>query len=166
MKIKAWQWFVLGVIGLSLYNRKEIVSLVGGLRRNNPLNIRETFVDGKPIEWVGRTGAESGFVVFDTLQNGLRAAAMNLVNKQKKHGMKTIAEIITSWSPKNENPTEVYIAKVARDNNIKPNQIIDLAANDQLLLGVIRSMIMFENGINPISNELIISSIKKARVVA
>ena len=81
--MKHWQWFVLGVIGLSLYNRKKIVSLVGGLRRNNPLNIRETFVDGKPIAWVGRTGAESGFVVFDTMQNGLRAAAMNLVNNRK-----------------------------------------------------------------------------------
>ena len=100
------------------------------------------------------------------MAKGLRAGVMTIRNKQKLHGLKTIREIITQFAPPSENDTEAYIKLVTRENNIKDNQIIDLVNNDGLLAGIVRSMIKMEQGINPISNEMVNTAIAQTRVVA
>lgn len=84
-----------------------------GLRNNNPGNIRP----GKD-KWQGEIGANFGFVVFDTMENGIRALAKNLIAYQKHDDgsggkIDTVREAITRWAPSaDHNNTEAYIAMV------------------------------------------------------
>lgn len=78
------------------------------MKWNNPLNLRNT-----SDQWKGKIGSESGFVVFDTVENGLRAAMINMRNAYIKRGLKSIAEIITKWAPPSDNnDTAGYIKYV------------------------------------------------------
>ena len=162
--MKRWQIASLLLLaGFLFYSRKSIIGMTRGLINNNPLNLRYN----ASIKWDGQTGKDAnGFAQFISMAKGLRAGVMTIRNKQKLHGLKTIREIITQFAPPSENDTEAYIKLVTRENNIKDNQIIDLVNNDGLLAGIVRSMIKMEQGINPISNEMVNTAIAQTRVVA
>ena len=78
-----------------------------GLRNNNPLNIRFS----PKSNWVGQTGSNKGFCVFDTLEHGFRAA-LKLLNNYIRQGYDTIPKIIARWAPESENNTKAYIDTV------------------------------------------------------
>jgi hypothetical protein len=78
-----------------------------GIRNNNPGNIRPS-----TPPWNGAVGANGGFVVFDTMENGIRALAKQLMVYQDRYGIKTVRKAISRWAPGNENNTESYIAFV------------------------------------------------------
>lgn len=84
-----------------------------GLRQNNPGNLRWS---DPPFR--GTQGVNKGFVVFDSLHNGLRALAKNLIAYQKHSDgnggiIDTVREAISRWAPPaDHNDTEAYIALV------------------------------------------------------
>ena len=81
-----------------------------GLRNNNPLNIRFS----PRSNWIGQTGENKGFCVFDSLEHGFRAA-FKLLNNYIKQGYDTVPKIISRWAPQSENNTTAYIDFVLAD---------------------------------------------------
>lgn len=79
-----------------------------GLRNKNPGNIRPS---NPP--WQGSVGQNGGFVVFDTMANGIRALAKQLLVYQDRYGIKTVRAAISRWAPPaDHNDTNAYIAMV------------------------------------------------------
>lgn len=88
-----------------------------GIRNNNPGNLRD---------W-GGTIKRDGFAAFDTPDAGLSAMIKNLQAQQSKHGLNTIAGIISKWAPPSENNTPAYIADVEKRTGLRANQPLDLS---------------------------------------
>lgn len=113
------------------------------LRQNNPGAL-------KPLQgeqtWQGQTGVgPGGHAIFDTPENGARAALMNLRNKQVMHGLSTLQDIIAApglgWDPGNA----AYVRNVSVLTGIPANQPVDLK-DDATLAKVANAIFSVENG--------------------
>jgi hypothetical protein len=98
-----------------------------GLRNNNPGNIRPS-----TPPWQGAVGQSGGFVIFDTMANGIRALAKQLIAYQDRYGVKTVRQAITRWAPSNENDTAGYVAFVCSVLNCGPDDSFDFHSADFL----------------------------------
>lgn len=96
---------------------------------NNPGNIR-------PV------GESQGFQQFGSAEDGIAAIDKNLQAYGAKHGINTLAGVISRWSPPNENNTQALIAKAAKRLGISPDQPIDLS--DPVQRHAISSVIMLQ----------------------
>lgn len=116
-----------------------------GLRNNNPGNIRYNPANN----WQGQTGNDgTGFAVFDSPQNGIRALAKLLKNYQNTYGLHSLQEIISRWAPPSENDTAAYISSVSQQTGFSPMDTINL--NDSATLtAVVKAIIKHENGVDP-----------------
>ena len=79
----------------------------------NPLNIRR--VAG--THWKGELplkGAGGSFVLFESVEWGLRAAFVLLYTYSTKYHANCIRDIISRWAPPTENDTERYIRNVCQ----------------------------------------------------
>ena len=102
----------------------------------NPLNIRKTNID-----WVGKTGNNAGFETFSSPEYGYRAAAKNLYTYNERDGLNTTRELISKWAPNNENNTEAYVQKVAKDLGVDPDANLgNLKDNPALTKNLMKSM--------------------------
>lgn len=90
---------------------KDFTSSLGYLNCN-PCNIRFSPLNN----WKGQIGTRMGFVVFDSFENGFRAA-MKLIHNYTKCNYDTIEDIISRWAPPSENNTTNYINYVVRRFN-------------------------------------------------
>ena len=81
-----------------------------GLRNCNPLNIRR--VAG--TTWKGQRAEQidHGFVQFETIEWGLRAAFVLLRTYSTKYRANCVRDIVSRWAPPTENQTEQYIKNV------------------------------------------------------
>lgn len=112
-----------------------------GIRQNNPGNIRFNPANN----WNGQTGAGSGYSIFSELRYGIRAAGKLLRNYQSRYGLDTIAALIQRWAPQSENPTDAYIANVARWMGARADSPLDLQ-NDAVLESMLAAIFRQENG--------------------
>jgi len=81
-----------------------------GVRQNNPMHVRAT-----STTWQGEVPGSGGYEWFATSEDGFRAGALVVRNYGRLHGIRTIRGIITRYAPhEDSNPTEAYIANVAR----------------------------------------------------
>lgn len=88
-----------------------------GLRNNNPLNIRWT-LGTRP--WQGQKGHDGQFVIFETMEDGYRAAFRVLDSYNKKHNIYSVREIIYRWAPpQDHNATRAYIERVCKEACLK-----------------------------------------------
>lgn len=90
-----------------------------GLRNNNPGNIKQG-----ATPWNGQVGKDSaGLVIFDSVENGIRALAMNLVNQQRKRKLNTLNSIFDIYAPSsdNNNPRQ-YALMVGNAIGVNPNE--------------------------------------------
>jgi hypothetical protein len=109
-------------------------------RNNNPGNIRTS-----GDNWQGANGSNAGFVNFNQPEYGVRAVAKNLYTSQEKHGNNSVADIISRWAPPNENDTDAYINKVAKDLDVNPfADLGSLRDNPQLTRDLIKSIAEME----------------------
>lgn len=108
-----------------------------GIRNNNPGNIEY----GEFAKRMGATGTDGRFAVFDTMEDGIRAAT-SLLRSYAARGIDTIESIIKRWSPSNENDTRAYINSVAKQLGVAA----DVHLNNQQLAGVANSIFQHENG--------------------
>lgn len=92
------------------------------IRYNNP----GALIQRSPDKWIGLTGSVNGFLVFDSVHNGLRAAVINLRNTYFAKGLNTPAKIIPKYAPDSVLPNgdNNYIKFFSR-YGIGPNTIID-----------------------------------------
>lgn len=125
------------------------------VRQNNPLNIRPT-----SDNWQGKIGEQNGYVVFDTPENGFRAAAKNLMT-YKTRGVETIRSAINMWAPKSENDTAAYIDFVSKKMGISPDQRIDLS-DKGTLVAMLMAQSEFESGGKFFNKDAIIGGVDSA----
>ena len=127
-----------------------------GLRNNNPGNIRKS-----GDAWLGLAAEQTddAFFVFEHPVYGIRAMARIFKNYQTRHGLDSIAAIISRWAPPSENDTEAYIKSVVRRTGLDAEQVINVESN---LAAILPAVITHENGVNPYSDELIVAGIAAA----
>ncbi len=113
-----------------------------GIRNNNPGNIEKNH-----IVWKGMAEQQNDkrFVVFIDAVFGLRALMKLLVNYRKKHGLKTVVDIIKRWAPPFENHTEAYARAVSSHLNVLPGQILDIM-DRRILIKFAQAITCQENG--------------------
>ena len=130
------------------------VQLTRGLRNNNPGNV---VYDG--TEWVGLTGNDGRYCIFDTMANGCRAM-YRILRSYNNRGLDTVSEIISTWAPSIENDTASYISHVARKMNVSATD--RLALDMSQMADLIEAIIVHENGYNPVSRDVIVEGILSA----
>lgn len=141
MKLSGAWWIGLAVLALLLLGGGAVVVAGSrGYRNNNPGNIRPD----KRWTWQGQVGVDSGgYLVFDSMANGIRAMAVDLKNKITKRGLNTIEKIIPVYAPAaDNNNVAAYIASVEKHSGIARNKI--LTPLD--LLPIVRAMARHELG--------------------
>jgi hypothetical protein len=114
-----------------------------GVRNNNPGNIRY----GKSI-WRGQVAKQTdpSFLQFVSMDYGVRALALTLINYQRLYHLDTVRKIISRWAPPNENNTDAYIGSVASRAKVSPDTRIDLLHDRSVLEAIVTGIIMQENG--------------------
>jgi hypothetical protein len=121
-----------------------IERLTRGERNNNPGNIR---ISGSA--WRGKIpvaqNTDGAFEQFTDMLYGVRALGKTLLNYQRVHGLKTVAQIISRWAPGHENPTDSYVTHVANALGVSPSASINLSYPDTLEK-LARAIMRFENG--------------------
>jgi len=119
-----------------------------GIRNHNPGNIRW----GSP--WQGlrpeRERDDPAFCQFQNTAFGIRALARTLITYQDKHGLRTIPEIVTRWSPPTENNTQSYITHVEKISGVSRFIELDMHEYWHLRL-VLEAIIRHENGRGPLA---------------
>lgn len=108
-----------------------------GIANNNPGNLRPSVQ-----KWQGQTGVRNNLVVFDTMQNGVRALAKDVLNTVKA-GYDTPKKFFAHYAPRNENPTDNYTNFVAERLGIK---VDDKIIMPNMLHDMVQYIIIFENG--------------------
>ena len=122
-----------------------------GIGNRNPGNIRRS-----SDRWKGLATLQSdpAFFVFETPLWGIRAMAVILCNYQRRHGLKTLTQIINRWAPAGENDTAAYIKAVSRAMGADPRAPLDLRKGTPLR-DLIAAIIRHENGLQPYDPETI-----------
>ena len=110
-----------GIIAFANGTEDNVIDSSRLVGQNNPFNIRD-YDQG----WEGQTGSTEGFVDFDNLHSGVRAADKLIDNYPELKGISTIRELIATFAPASENDTEAYIDFVSETIGIPADQPIDL----------------------------------------
>lgn len=117
-----------------------------GIRNNNPGNIRAS-----KEAWIGQVGIDDkGFVIFDTIEHGIRAMAKTLMVYFKVHNLLTVSKIIERWAPPEENNTEAYRKDVAQRMCVGIDEVLNLNAT-ATMADLIQAICIHENGQWPYS---------------
>ncbi len=134
-----------------------------GLRNNNPLNIRR----GKS-KWQGlkEKMTDSRFCEFETPDYGWRAAFVLLTRTYyHEYRLFTIRKIIERWAPPNENMTEKYIEKVAREMKYDPDKPLGIPSYAPFRwMALALAMAYMENGTKKIDTMPLFRGWEMARV--
>ena len=128
-----------------------------GLRNNNPANI----IYDPTQTWIGQTGSDGHFAVFDTALHGLRAAALNFYHYQTKHRLRTVRGLIARHAPGFENDTAAYIAFVAAQLGVGPDEAIDLG-DPAVLSALLVAVVKEEDGGDPYDAQTIAEAVAEA----
>lgn len=130
-----------------------------GIRNHNPGNLRRL-----PIAaWLGMAAVQRdpAFIEFDGPEWGIRALCRVLLTYRRRHGLRTVREIITRWAPPQENDTEAYIRHVAKALRVAPDEPVDVT-KPEILAALAAEIIRHENGQQPYSRELIARAVDMA----
>lgn len=114
-----------------------------GLRNNNPGNIRlsATRYQGEVLP-----SQDKAFKQFETMAHGYRAMFVLLYTYQHKHGLNTIASMISRWAPNIENDTDGYIQAVADWSGVPATSRIT-TTNGDIMVPIVAAMSRVENGV-------------------
>jgi hypothetical protein len=120
-------------------------SKLRGLRNNNPFNI---MFDPK-IKWVGQVGKEVTapfrLIIFDSVENGIRAVAKDVAGDYLKDGKHTIKALISEYAPPSDgNNTSAYIEYVSRVTGIPANEPFEMS--DDILTKILLAIGTQESG--------------------
>jgi hypothetical protein len=125
-------------------------SVPRGLRLCNPGNIRL----GDPWQGLAEDQTDPSFCVFMSPEYGIRAAAKIILTYQDRYGCWSVKSIIDRWAPPNENDTGAYIAAVAKDVGVGPDELVD-AHSLPVMTKLLRAIFVHENGSCPYDDALI-----------
>jgi len=96
-----------------------------GIRNNNPLNIRKS-----ASKWKGKLtpSHDPDFEQFDTLENGIRAAALIVKTYITRYHCNTPEAIIARWAPASENNVKAYVAYVTKNGLLSPRWHLEVSS--------------------------------------
>lgn len=112
-----------------------------GIRNNNPLNIR---IGNR---WQGEVEhpTDRQFEQFISMEWGIRAAFIILKRYIRRYGHNTIASIVATWAPTNENNTRAYILAVSKRTRL--NSDLPVRYEDEnVMCSIVSAMIEVECG--------------------
>lgn len=132
-----------------------------GYRNRNPGNIEYTSRN----RWRGQIGPEPAgrFAVFESHALGIRALAVLLRNYQRKHGLRTIRQVVERWAPAFENDVDAYVRAVANRTGFLPRKALDLETSAHLT-PLVAAIIHHELGGQPYSDAQIADGVALAGV--
>ena len=138
-----------------LDNQDKSAKVSRGIRNNNPGNLERN-----ETAWRGMAEEQTDerFITFASPEYGIRAMARVLRNYERRHGLRTIEQVISRWAPPSKNPTKAYIQHVSQELGISPTAPLNLN-NDDLLSRLIRVIIQHENGTVPYDDKTIAKGI-------
>lgn len=87
---------------------------------NNPLEVRALTLN----QWIGTIAKDDEIAIFDTLENGIRAAAIILMRTYRKQRANTIREIIDKWAPMVDKPAIDFTQYVSKHSNIPERSVL------------------------------------------
>jgi hypothetical protein len=137
-----------------------------GVRNNNPGNL-----DRCGVPWQGEDRSEAArkretrFCVFLQPQFGFRAMAKTLLTYQRKHGLRTVRQIISRWAPPVENDTGAYVRAVANAIGVGMNQDINIA-QPCVMLPLLRAIAHHEQGGDHWPDDVIVAGLNLAGIKA
>ena len=134
------------------------MSIPRGIRNNNPGNIR---ISTERWQGLSKEQPDSSFFTFKSSVYGIRAIVVILYTYSSKYGLNTVRKIIGRWAPPNENDTEAYVESVSRSAGVGSDDILNLR-NTSLLKGIVKGIILHENGEQPYPDESILEAISLA----
>ena len=125
------------------------------IAKNNPFNIR------CGSRWLGLSSSSKGFCEFETLEYGVRAACVLLLQSYRKKGVCRLSSIISRFAPSVENDTQSYLDYVSNATGLPKNLIL---TSDFQYANVLSSMAWFESH-SRISVSYILQIIKKYNIL-
>lgn len=87
---------------------------------NNPLEVRALTLN----QWIGTVSKDDKVAIFDTLEHGIRAAAIIIMRSYRKQRINTIREIIEMYAPLVDKPSMEFAAYVSKHTNIPARSIL------------------------------------------
>ena len=121
-----------------------------GLRNCNPGNIRRSRVCYKGEK---RPSRDPEFKEFESMAYGYRAMFVLLDSYRRRHGLKTIRQMLNRYAPPSENFTEGYIRFVSQRSGIAPDEELDtLLARD--MIPIVSAMSEIENGVKVVVDDV------------
>ena len=132
-----------------------------GLRLNNPGLLRHGDA------WLGRASEQPDpdFVAFATPEYGLRALVKTLTTYQRRHGLRTLRELVTRWAPPSENDTTAYLRAVARALDRDADAPVDVRSPRDAR-ALIEAIVRHENGQQPYDAATIREGLRLAGITA
>lgn len=130
-------------------NTKKTMSR--GLRNRNPGNIRRSGVRYKG-ECARSTDGE--FRQFESVEWGYRAMFVLLHTYSRRHGCRTLRDMISRYAPPSENDTEAYIRRVADISRVGPDAAIDTLDCGTMIV-VVAAMSEVENGVKAVRDDVL-----------
>lgn len=126
-----------------------------GFRNKNPGNIRRN-----AIKWQGmaKDQTDSEFVTFVSPECGLRALFKVLMNYNRKHGLRSVNQIINRWAPPTGDRngsapggtytqnTSAYVQSVSKKLGVKPGDRLPILTDDELFVRLAQEIVVHENG--------------------
>lgn len=125
---------------------------IRGLRNNNCGNIRH----GSAWNGLCVRQNDKDFCQFISPEYGIRALSKLLDTYHNKYNLHTVGQIISRYAPSSENHTQSYIKFVLKRFNGMTETCPLFFPQDKLNL--IKSIIEFENGMNPYGEMLVRNS--------
>lgn len=120
-----------------------------GMKNNNPFNLRNS-----NAKWIGKIGVDDkNFVIFDTLENGVRAGLINLKNGYFNLGL-SISEIVAKYAPADDNNNEIaYVNNILKySDKFTPDYVPENLVDYML---VSKAIVKVEQGFNAVSEDLL-----------
>ena len=122
------------------------MTLPRGIRNNNPGNIR--LVPGQ--RWLGQVPPERQtdpeFVQFEDMLYGLRALCRVLRTYIRRHGLRTVGEIVARWAPPPENDTDRYARFVGLRLQVAPNHPVRWEEEPEKVVRLVQAICAYECG--------------------
>lgn len=121
-----------------------------GIRNNNPGNIRR---NNDPWQGLAAEQADPDFFRFTAPEWGYRALMKTIQTYRRKHGLRTIAEMISRWAPANENDTAAYIRSVCQEMQVNPAYVPDVD-DRETMCALAAAISKHENGVPAVMEDI------------
>ena len=121
-----------------------------GIRNHNPGNIRRS---NDPWQGLAPEQTDPDFFQFTAPEWGYRALMKTLQTYRRKHGLRTIAEMISRWAPANENDTAAYIRSVCQEMQVNPAYVPDVD-DRETMCALAAAISKHENGVPAVMEDI------------